>query len=194
MHPINPRPESSLESAGTSIPPPEAGDRADLHVNENKPIPLDAAEADRRARSDRRQKPTSPWGAFPPAGRRMRNRRVEEHRQSYFADRFSPVVLTGVLMLIIATFVDAGLTVYVLHGGGSEVNPLMDRLLNHSVEAFVIGKYLLTVVGLPVLLIFRNYYLFGTQLRVGYLIPVTVALYAVLIGYQVILIDQRIGW
>jgi hypothetical protein len=124
----------------------------------------------------------------------MRNRRGEEHRQPYFTDRFSPVVLAGVLMLIIATFVDAGLTVYVLHGGGSEVNPLMERLLSHGIETFVIGKYLLTVVGLPVLLIFRNYYLFGTQLRVGYLIPVTVALYAVLIGYQVILIDQRIGW
>ncbi|MFZ1935949.1 MAG: DUF5658 family protein [Thermoguttaceae bacterium] len=124
----------------------------------------------------------------------MRNRRTEEHRQPYFTDRFSPVIFVGVLALIAATFVDAGLTVYVLHGGGCEVNPLMQRLLSRSVEAFVIGKYLLTVVGLPVLLIFRNYYLFGTHLRVGHLIPVSVALYAVLIGYQVILIQQRIGW
>ena len=70
----------------------------------------------------------------------------------------------------------------------------MNRLLNHSVEAFVIGKYLLTVLGLPVLLIFRNHYLFGTRLRVGYLIPACVAMYAILIGYQIILINQRIGW
>ncbi len=124
----------------------------------------------------------------------MRNRRIEEHRRPYFTDRFSPVIFLGVLALIAATFVDAGLTAYVLHGGGCEANPLMARLLDHGFEAFVIGKYLLTVVGLPVLLIFRNYYLFGTQLRVGYLIPVSVALYAVLIGYQVLLIEQRIGW
>jgi hypothetical protein len=152
------------------------------------------SDTNRRSQADRRQKPTSPWGAFPPAGLRMKNRRAREHCQPYFTDRFSPVIFVGVILLIVATFVDAGLTVYVLHGGGCEVNPLMDRLLSHSIEAFVIGKYLLTVVGLPVLLIFRNYYLFGTQLRVGYLIPVSVALYAVLIGYQVILIDQRIGW
>ncbi len=181
---MNHQPQHSLESA----------DGPDLPLNEDGTAPLDAAEAERRTESDRRQQPTSPWGAFPPAGHRMRNRRSQEHRRPYFTDRFSPMVFVGVLMLIAATLIDAGLTVYVLHGGGCEANPLMDKLLSHSVAAFVLGKYLLTVVGLPVLLIFRNYYLFGTQLRVGYLIPVCVALYAVLIGYQVILIEQRIGW
>jgi hypothetical protein len=194
MHPIDPRPEPSVDSSDNSLPPAAATDCSASCGGENGTIPLSASETDRRAQSDRREKPTSPWAAFPPAGYRMRNRRVEEHRQPYFTDRFSPLIFLGILMLIAATFVDAGLTVYVLRGGGSEVNPLMDRLLSHSIEAFVIGKYLLTVVGLPVLLIFRNHYLFGTQLRVGHLIPVSVALYAVLIGYQVILIDQRIGW
>jgi hypothetical protein len=191
---MNPRPEPSLEFADCPLPPTADGDCPDSRVIENTTVPLSDVEANRRAKSDRRQQPTSPWGAFPPAGLRMRSRRLEEHRRPYFTDRFSPVMLLGVLMLVVATIVDGGLTVYVLQAGGSEANPLMERLLNHSVEAFLIGKYLLTVVGLPVLLIFRNYYLFGTQLRVGYLIPVTVALYAVLIGYQVILIDQRIGW
>ena len=154
----------------------------------------DSSDVDRRMQSDRREKPTSPWAALRPSGRRMRNRRSEEHRRPYFTDRFSPVIFVGILALIAATFVDAGLTAYVLHGGGCEANPLMARLLDHGFEAFVIGKYLLTVVGLPVLLIFRNYYLFGTQLRVGFLIPASVALYAVLIGYQVALIEQHIGW
>ena len=58
----------------------------------------------------------------------------------------------------------------------------------------MVGKYVLTVMGLPVFLIFRNHYLFGTRVRVGYLIPASVAMYAVLLGYQIILIDQRIGW
>jgi hypothetical protein len=173
--PVNPQLEPSVESAGA---PPLPGE----------------SEADRRARSDRREKPTSPWAALPPAGQRVKNRRIEEHRQPYFTDRFSPVIFFGVLALIVATLVDATLTLYVLQGGGSEANPVMERLLDHSAEAFVIGKYLLTVIGLPVLLIFRNHYLFGTQLRVGYLIPICVALYAVLISYQIVLIDQRVGW
>jgi len=153
-----------------------------------------ASDAERRGRSDRRAQPTSPWAAFPPTGQRMKNRRTCEHQQPYFTDRFPPFMLICIMALIVSSLVDAALTVHVLHGGGSEVNPVMGYLLNHGVQAFVVGKYLLTVIGLPVLLIFRNHYLFGTRLRVGYLIPVSVALYAVLIGYQIVLIDQRVGW
>ena len=58
----------------------------------------------------------------------------------------------------------------------------MNRLLEHGVLPFLLGKYLLTVIGLPVLLIFKNYYLFGTRVRVGYLIPLLVVLYASYLG------------
>jgi hypothetical protein len=170
---------------------PQPGQLAELPGD---PIPPSESDADRRSRSDRRQEATSPWAALPPAGLRMQNRRAEEHRLPYYTDRFSPAIFAGVLLLIAATLVDAALTVYVLYAGGVEVNPLMGRLLDHGIQAFVVGKYLLTVLGLPVLLIFRNHYLFGTRLRVGYLIPISLALYAVLIGYQIVLIDQRVGW
>lgn len=172
---MTPQPEPLAENAGDPVPPVES-------------------DADRRGQSDRRQSPTSPWAAFPPAGQRMKMRRVEEHRRPYFTDRFSTGMLVCVMMLIVASLVDAGLTIHVLRGGGTEVNPLMDYLLGHSDMAFVVGKYVLTVVGLPLLLIFKNHYLFGTRLRVGHLIPVCVALYAVLITYQIMLIDQRVGW
>jgi hypothetical protein len=172
---MNEEPKPIDENAATSVPPLQA-------------------DADRREQSDRRREPTSVWGAFPPAGRRMRNRREHEHQQPYFTDRFSPTMLTCVLMLVLASLADAGLTLYVLFGGGSEVNPLMSYLLSHSMMTFVIGKYVLTVVGLPVLLIFQNYYLFKTRVRVGYLIPASVTMYTLLLGYQIILIDHRIGW
>lgn len=103
-------------------------------------------------------------------------------------------MLLCILMLVVGSLVDAGLTVHVLRGGGVEANPLMDYLLGHGVMAFVIGKYILTVIGLPLLLIFKNHYLFRTRLRVGYLIPVCVALYAVLIVYQILLINRHVGW
>jgi hypothetical protein len=158
------------------------------------PVPAEQPAADRREQSDRRQQPTSIWGAFPPAGQRMRYRRAHEHLQPYFTDRFSPSMLMCVLALIFVSLLDAGLTIYVLYGGGSEINPLMNYLLSHSTMTFVVGKYVLTVIGLPVLLIFQNHYLFSTRLRVGYLIPFSVAMYSVLIGYQIILIDHNVGW
>ena len=147
-------------------------------------------QVDNRRQIDRRQQPTSPWDAFPPAGQRMRCRRADEHRRPYFVDRFSPTMLMFLLMLLVATLIDAVLTIRLLEAGGHEVNPVMNRLLEHGVLAFLLGKYLLTVFGLPLLLIFKNYYLFGTRLRVGYLIPVIVALYATLIAYQLLLMHR----
>jgi hypothetical protein len=173
---MSPQAEPLIESLHEPVPPAEAED------------------AERRSQSDRRRQPTSPWAAFPPAGLRTKNRRAEEHRQPYYTDRFSSVIFVAVLLLVIATLSDAGLTLYVICGGGGEANPLMGRLLEHGVQTFVIGKYLLTVVGLPVLLIFRNHYLFGTRLRVGHLLPICLALYAALIAYQIVLIEQRVGW
>lgn len=143
---------------------------------------------EKRNLPDRRQQPTSPWGAFPPAGKRMHNRRAEEHRLPYFVDRYTAMMLTVVLMLVLASIVDAILTIRLIEAGGSEINPLMGLLLNYGTLPFLLGKYVLTVVGLPLLIIFKNHCLFGTRFRVGYLIPALVALYAVLISYQLILI------
>lgn len=152
------------------------------------PNPPTRPSDEKRNLPDRRRQPTSLWGAFPPAGKRMRNRRAEEHRQPYFVDRYTAMMLTLVLMLVLASLVDAILTIRLIEAGGSEINPLMSRLLDFGTFPFLLGKYVLTVVGLPLLIIFKNHYLFGTRFRVGYLIPALVALYAVLIFYQIMLI------
>lgn len=149
--------------------------------------------ADQRSRPDRRSEPTSAWAAFPPAGQRMRNRRADEHRRPYFVDRFSPAMLVFVLMLLAASIIDAMLTIDLIEAGGSEINPIMDHFLNYGILPFLLIKYLLTVSGLPLLLIFHNHYLFGTRVRVGHLIPAAVALYAVLIGYQLVLLHLCMG-
>jgi hypothetical protein len=149
---------------------------------------------DQRNQSDRREKPTSIWGAFPPAGNRMGNRRKEERDRQYFVDRFPTIMLVCILLLLIASMTDATLTMVLIQAGGKEVNPLMEYLMAHGLMAFLIGKYLLTVVGIPFLLLFNKFFLFGTKVRVGYLIPCTVAIYAVLIGYQLVLIDTHVSW
>ncbi len=154
----------------------------------NKPLAETKRETappkdEKRKLPDRRRRPTGVWGAFPPAGRRVRNRRAEEHRQPYFVDRFTPTLLAVVLMLIAASVADAFFTLRLIEAGGSEINPLMGWLLDFGAFPFLTVKYVLTVVGLPLLVIFKNHYLFG-RLRVGYLIPALVVMYAALICYQ----------
>lgn len=161
-------------------------------------LPLEAnassgnGDMERRVQPDRREQPTGPWTAFPLAGRRMHSRRSEEHRRFYFVDRFSPSMLLFVLMLLIASMTDAVLTIQLIEVGAQEINPLMHRLLGSGVMVFLMGKYVLTAVGLPLLLIFKNHYLFGSPVRVGHLIPVIVALYAILIGYQLCLMSKHV--
>lgn len=150
--------------------------------------PAECYGEERRTQSDRRLQPTSVWAAFPPAGRRMRNRRADEHKLPYFVDRFSAMMSAAVLMLAVASILDAFFTMRIIDAGGSEINPIMGRLLDRGLFAFFMGKYVLTVAGIPLLMIFKNYYLFGTRFRVAYLFPVLLTLYAVLISYQIALL------
>ncbi len=161
-----------------------------FHLPEIAAESAPAADCDQRTCPDRRREPTGPWSALPPAGRRQRNRRADEHRQPYFVDRFSASLLLLILLLVAASLTDALLTWHLLDQGFQEINPVMKPLISRGIEPFLSVKILMTVVGLPLLLIFKNFYLFGTQVRVGHLIPAVVALYALLIGYQMVLIRQ----
>lgn len=159
-------------------------------MNDDANVQSGRLRGEKRQQDDRRKTPTSPWAALSPWGRRMVNRRAEEHMTSYFVDSFSPLTFVAVMTLIVASITDAFLTIELLEAGAHEVNPLMDHLLSYGPWAFLLGKYALTVGGLPLLLIFQNHYLFNTSLRVRHLIPAAIVLYAVLISYQLVLIQS----
>lgn len=146
---------------------------------------MNMPEQEPRKVADRRRQPTSFWAALRHGGRRVRNRREAEHRQAYYVDRFTTPVFVLIILILALSVLDAVFTLQLLEHDCEEINPAMDYLLRRGHGHFLIGKYLLTAAGLPVLLIFKNYYLFGTRLRVGYLIPIFVALYIALISYQV---------
>jgi Domain of unknown function (DUF5658) len=92
------------------------------------------------------------------------------------------------ISLLILTVVDGAVTLLLLGAGCEEINPAMGYLLSRGPIHFLVGKYLLTCAGLPFLLIFRYFTLFRTRVRVGHLLPIFVALYLVLLGYQVALL------
>ena len=139
---------------------------------------------DRRMLSDRRLAATRAWDTLAGIGRRFRLRRAEEHGSPYFVDRFPFSTLAAIVTLLLMSIVDAVITIHLIPAGCCEVNPLMAALLDWGVLPFLVGKYVLTAAGLPVLLVFKNFTLFGTRFRVGYLIPVLVGLYVLLLIYQ----------
>jgi hypothetical protein len=118
----------------------------------------------------------------------MLARRDDEHHRHYFVDRFSGGLLALILAILLSCILDAMLTVHLLGSGAEEINPLMNSLLQRGLLSFLVGKYVLTSVGILLLLVFKNYYLFGTRVRVGHWLPAIAAGYFVLIAYQVWLI------
>jgi hypothetical protein len=137
-----------------------------------------------RDAADRRQRPTSPLDALRGPGRRQAPRRVEERAGTFFVDRFDAMTLAMIVGLLALTIADGVLTIELLDSSSEEVNPLMALLLGRSRHAFLVGKYILTAAGLPFLVVFKNYRLFGTRFRVGYLFPAFIGLYLVLLSYQ----------
>jgi hypothetical protein len=146
-------------------------------------------EARFRASTDRRRRPTGPLDAFRRTGRRGAVRRRDERRGAYFLDRFDALTLAIIVGLLGLTLVDGVLTVELLDVNSEEINPLMRHLLDRGHGAFFIGKYVLTATGLPLLLVYKNYRMFGTRFRVGYLLPLFLSLYLLLAAYQVHLLN-----
>lgn len=97
-----------------------------------------------------------------------------------------------VMLLVAASITDAIFTILLIRAGAKEINPVMNHFLGQGEQIFLMVKYLLTVGGLPLLLVFQNHYLFRTRLRVGHLIPMAVALYGVLIAYQIVLMHKNV--
>jgi hypothetical protein len=137
-----------------------------------------------RERADRRSRPTSPWDALRPGGRRRRPRRRQDRQGAHFVDRFHPGMLALVVALLVLTIADGVLTLELIHLNSEEANPVMAHLLRHGDLAFLMGKYVMTAAGIPFLVVYQHYPLCGTRFRVGWLLPVFIALYLVLLFHQ----------
>ena len=148
-------------------------------------------DQDRREQSERRKAPTTIWNSLSGSGSRRGLRRGDERATAHFVDLFPAHLLALIVALLVLSIIDAVITLELIDSGGDEINPLMACLLERSPVAFLVGKFLLTAAGLPLLVVFKNFSLFGSRLRVGHLIPVFVALYLLLLSYQLVLLQSR---
>ena len=138
----------------------------------------------RRVQTDRRMRPTSPFDALRLRGRRLWPRREQERRGAYFVDRFDALTLGVIVTLLMLTIADGVLTIELLDTNSEEMNPIMARLILQGHQAFLVGKYILTAAGLPFIVVYKNYRMFGTRFRIGFVLPIFVGLYVALISYQ----------
>ncbi len=115
--------------------------------------------------------------------RRFQRRAADAGLQQQAGDHYPCPLLFATVAVLLLCALDAHNTLLILDRGGREVNPLMDFLIQTDIRLFVIGKFLLTGLGI---LLFVGYYRqrLWNSVRVGSLLYGLLGIYLILIGYQ----------
>lgn len=100
--------------------------------------------------------------------------------ESIFVNRYEARYLFLILSILLLCILDAHFTLNILQFGGFEMNPFMSALLEKDVALSLVLKYVLTASGLILLLILKNFKVFG-GIRVSGLIYTIFFLYAILV-------------
>ena len=107
---------------------------------------------------------------------------------NWYESRYLFLILSTLLFCIL----DAHLTTIILQHGGVEANPLMAILLQKNVALSLILKYVITALGLILLLVHKNFRIFG-KFRVSKLIYVVFFIYFVLVITEVYVCSTLAG-
>lgn len=144
--------------------------------------------SERRRGPDRRTRVAHSlfYGSFHP--RRLGPRREGEHRLGG-VDWHHPWWLAIATLILALCAADAVLTVVLISRGAYELNPLLAPLVGGSGVLFAVVKVGLTGIGVMVLTLLSRFRAFGRM-------PVAILLYAVLIGYGVLIAYELrlLGW
>ena len=154
------------------------------HVNKQEHIRME-----RRKGTDRRKAPTRPFSKYIFKGKRKQERRKEED-QNYYVDRYDAKYLALVLSILALCVFDAYFTLKILHYGGKELNPLMIKFLDRFPEISLVVKYLITVISLVILLVHKNFILFG-KIKAYFFLYIIFSLYFILVLYEVFFFYSR---
>ena len=130
---------------------------------------------ERRDLEDRRQQPARVLHHHGITGRRSLMRR----KTDIFllgTDHIEKPVWFAALAIIVLSVVDYVLTMYILDSGGSELNILMNYLVQQGSIVFFMTKYSLTALAVFILLAHHQHYFFRA-------IRVKMILYAIMFGY-----------
>jgi len=139
---------------------------------------------ERRARFDRRQRPTPMFSRYTFKGRRTAGPRRLGDPTAIYVDRLGQG--TSILLILIFFFhcLDAMFTLAHLSHGGRELNPFMEVLIRHGSGLFVGIKLAVAGAGLCFLGLHKNFPLVRTGIVLLFL------LYAGVIGYHFLLLFQ----
>jgi len=145
---------------------------------------------EKRRIPDRRRFPTKPVGRYSLKGLRQAARRADEDK-NYYIDRYESRFFILITLTLILCVLDAYFTVKILQAGGKELNPFMLRIMDKNPGLALVIKYLVTAAGIGILIIFKNFVVFG-RVKVSSLISIVFLLYLFLVVFEISFFYSRI--
>jgi len=121
-------------------------------------------------------------------GRRERSRRDEDSGKAFIFDRYNQKFFLAITVILILSVLDAVLTLIVIQRGAKELNPVMAYFLEHGTSTFIVAKYILTSVGVLILLIFKNVFLTRLKIYTHSLFPCVIFVFITVIAWELFLI------
>jgi hypothetical protein len=161
----------------------ENGTNSALHSGSSESSCLE-----KRRGSDRRTNNKARFKYFFFNGRREHIRREEDRRKAFFLDRYNPKLFAAIAAILMLSIFDGFLTLILLERGSSEINPVMAYFLNHGPLPFVVAKYVLTCLGVFILLIFKNVFLTKMNIYTSSLFPCVIIAFSTVILWELFLI------
>jgi hypothetical protein len=153
-----------------------------LDMSHSPGAPYASAGLDKRDAPDRRKRTlySLVYGSFHPRRRRARRRDARSLRD---VDWHEPQWLAVSVLILVLCCVDAALTLTLIAHGAYEVNPVMAPIVGGSALVFTLVKVGLTGAGVVMLTLAARMRAFGK-------IPVSFLLYAVLVGYGILIVYE----
>jgi len=143
-----------------------------------------------RSGKDRRTKSSYNIRSLLFGGKRETIRRQEDTRRIFYVDQFSPRLFFTITTIVFLCALDALLTLNLLHRGAYEVNPVMAFFLEFGPLTFFISKYLLTIIPVIVLLMFRNINLRMIKISTRSVLNIMAIFYILVIAWELYLISN----
>jgi hypothetical protein len=121
-------------------------------------------------------------------GRRERSRRDEDRGKAFIFDRYNQKLFLAITVILVLSILDAALTLVVIQRGATELNPVMAYFLEHGTLTFIVAKYVLTSIGVIILLIFKNVFLTKIKIYTHSLFPCVIFVFMTVIAWELFLI------
>ena len=121
-------------------------------------------------------------------GRRERSRRDEDREKAFIFDRYNQKLFLAITAILVLSILDAVLTLVVIQRGARELNPVMAYFLEHGTLTFIVAKYVLTSIGVLMLLILKNVFLTKIKIYTHSLFPCVIFVFIAVIAWELFLI------